>query len=68
MAGVGPKFLKALAEDYKQLRPEDTDDNAAMAVWESMVRRTSEHLAAANPNFQTARFLEATSLWPDAVQ
>lgn len=61
MAGVGPKFLKALAGDYKQLRPED-GDNAALAVWESMVRRTTEHLATANPNFQAARFLDASGI------
>lgn len=68
MAGVGPKFLKALAEDYLQLRPVQSQGPEALVLWERMVRSTSAHLATANPNFQTARFLEAAGMWPSAVQ
>lgn len=68
MAGVGPKFLKALAEDYRKVRPPSSEDPAWLELWECMVRSTAAHLATANPNFQTARFLEASGVWPAAVQ
>lgn len=65
MASVGPVFLKALAGDYVQLRPLPTED--PQVVWERMVRCTANHLAGANPNFDFARFYEASGLWPSAV-
>lgn len=67
MAGVGPKFLKALAADFLATKPTDSYP-VAVHVWEAMVRRTAENLATANPNFQTARFYEACGLWPAAVK
>lgn len=60
MAGVGPRFLKALAEDYVQLRP--LPDQDPVEVWERMVRSTAAHLADANPNFNFARFYDAAGL------
>lgn len=68
MAGVGPKFLRELAEDYLQLRPGASTDPAALVLWERMVRCTAAHLAKANPNFQNARFFEACGMWPSPVQ
>lgn len=58
---MGPKFLRALAAEYKKLRPAE-DEHVAMEVWTQMVRASAEQLALANPRFEFVRFFSAAGV------
>lgn len=58
---TGPKFLNALAAEYKKLRPAE-DEPAALETWTQMVRATADQLAGTNPRFEYVRFFAAAGI------
>lgn len=52
------KTYKALAEDYRAIRP-PSSQREAMAVWKLMVESTANVMEADNHSFNRDRFYEA---------